>query len=88
MSTKPPSQIEAFPENSLEKRAYKSVSDIPAREANDRNRLGYHVWRWLTDKKGTLEEVIRESGARINITADEAARKIRESLTAQGIKLP
>jgi hypothetical protein len=57
MATKPPPPIAEFPAESLEKLAYTLVADIPTREPNDRNRLGYNLWAWLADRKGTLEVV-------------------------------
>ena len=87
MSTKPPSAIREFPPESVEKRAYASVSGVPTIEPNDRNRLGYHVWRWLTTKSGTLEQAVRESGARLTIPEKEALSIIREALGKQGISV-
>ena len=87
MSTKPPSTVQEFPAESLEKIAYTSVSAIPTVEPNDRNRLGYHIWRWLLSKEGTLEQAIAESGSRLNISQVEAAKIISEALNKQGIKL-
>jgi hypothetical protein len=85
MTTKAPAAVQEFPPESLEKKAYTSVSSIPTVEPNDRNRLGFHVWRWLTSKEGTLEQAIAESGSRLQIDRAEAARIIRESLSQLGI---
>lgn len=85
MSTKPASKVQEFPADSLEKIAYASVSTIPTVEPNDRNRLGYHVWRWLTRKEGTIEQAVLESGSRLTIKPAEAAAIITESLKKQGI---
>ena len=85
MTTKPPSAVQEFQADSLEKKAYASVSTIQTEEPNDRNRLGYHVWRWLTAKQGTLEQAITESGARIHVSKEEAAKIIREALAKQGL---
>lgn len=85
MTTKPPSKVQEFPADSLEKIAYNSVSTIPTEEPNDRNRLGYHVWRWLSTKQGTLEQAIHQSGARMHISLSEAEKIIFESLQKQGI---
>lgn len=84
MSTKPPSAIREFPPESVEKLAYGSVSSISTVEPNDRNRLGYHIWRWLSTKRGTLEEAVRESGARLTIPEREAVAIIREALRQHG----
>ena len=87
MTTKPPSPVQESTPTSLEKIAYASVSAIPVEEPNDRNRLGYHVWRWLTNKEGTLEQAIAESASRLTISQEEALRIISESLQTQGIKI-
>ena len=87
MSTKPPPQVAPFPAESLEKIAYTSVSTIPTVEPNDGNRLGYHVWRWLSQRQGTLEQAIKESGSRLNVSVQEAHKVITESLQKQGVKL-
>lgn len=85
MSTKPPSAVKESAADSLEKTAYNSVHAITTEEPNDRNRLGYHVWRWLLTKQGTLEEAVTESGARLHISHLEAVKIIREALTKQGV---
>jgi hypothetical protein len=85
MSTKPPAAVQEFGPETLEKKAYTSVSTIPTVEPNDRNRLGFHIWRWLTSGEGTLEEAIAESGSRLGVDRAEAARIIRESLKQLGI---
>lgn len=87
MTTKPPPSVKEFPVESLEKIAYQSVGSIPTQEPNDRNRLGYHVWRWLLNREGSLEEVIKVSGSRMHISREEALRVISENLQKQGIQL-
>jgi hypothetical protein len=87
MTTKPPSPVSEFPADSLEKIAYASVSSVPTVEPNDRNRLGYHIWRWLTRKQGTLEQAIHESGSRMKIAPAEALKIISQELEKQGIKV-
>ena len=85
MATKPPSAVKEFPAESLEKIAYDSVSTIPTVEPNDRNRLAYHIWRWLSTRAGTLEEAVGESGARLNISKPEALKIIADSLATRGL---
>jgi len=87
MTTKPPPAVQEFSPESLEKIAYSSVSEIPTEEPNDRNRLAYHVWRWLSNKQGTLESAVRESGARIRIRREAAVQIIREALKKQGMRV-
>ena len=79
--------MKEFPADSTEKIAYSAVQPIGTHEPNDRNRLGYHVWRWLMKREGTLEEAVKESGARLLIGTSEAAAKIREELTKSGISI-
>ncbi|MBE0557975.1 MAG: hypothetical protein IH628_12150 [Proteobacteria bacterium] len=86
MTTKPPSPVAEFPENSLEKIAYQSVQEIPTQEPNDRHRLGYHVWAWLKERKGTLNDAVRISGSRILMPEEEAVKTIRTFLNAKGIQ--
>jgi len=83
----PPPAVKEFPSESIEKKAYNSVSTIPTREPNDQNRLGYHVWRYLTGSIPTIEEAVRMSGARMSISEEEAVRIVREKLQEQGITL-
>ena len=85
MSTKPPSQVLPFPDNSLEKIAYASVENVSTQEPNDQNRLAYHVWRWLKSRQGTLDDVLQESGARLTGNRAEALKSIREALAKHGI---
>ena len=85
MTTKSPSAVQEFSPDTLEKIAYESVSDIPTEEPNDRNRLAFHIWRWLATKKGTLEESVAESGARLLVQRQEALKTIREALAKHNI---
>lgn len=85
MATKPPSSVKEFPASTLEKIAYNSVAEIGTEEPNDRNRLGYHVWRWLNTKQGTLQQAVSESGARMHIGINDAVKIISDALTKQGI---
>jgi hypothetical protein len=85
MTTKPPSQVEATTADTPEKIAYDSVSSVPTVEPNDGSRLGYHVWRWLTTRQGTLEEAVRESGARLGVPTASAVTMIREKLASKGV---
>lgn len=89
MATKPPPDVQRYPEDSIEAKAYKSVEDIPTREPNDRNRLGYHVWRWLTEKNNTtLDEQIAVSGVRLLIDENEAKDRIVTKLKDLGVTIP
>lgn len=86
MATKPPPSVEQFSADSLERLAYESVSGIETQEPNDRSRLGYCVWTWLKDRKGTLEEAVRAAGARTSLSHAEVLTVIRKHLAEKGIR--
>ncbi len=85
MTSKPPPPVAEFPPESLEKLAYSVVSDIQTQEPNDRNRLGYHVWAWLKERKGTLEQAVKNSGSRTHLPIEQVYEMIKESLEQKGI---
>ncbi len=85
MSTKPPVSTSQFPADSLESIAYAAAHTVPGREPNDMNRLGYSVWAWLKEKKGTLEEAVITSGVRTDMPVKEAAARISEELKKRGV---
>lgn len=84
MTTKAPASVKEFPADSLEKIAYSSVEGIPAEEPNDLNRLGYHVWLYLTGKIESLEVAVKMARSRLNIPEDEAIKIIKERLKERG----
>jgi len=86
MTTKAPSPVADFPADSLEQIAYQSVQDVPTQEPNDRHRLGYHIWAWLKERKGTLKDTLRVSGSRILVSDEEALNTIRTFLNSKGIQ--
>ena len=65
--------------------AYASVADIPTQEMNDRNRLGFHIYLYLTGNIDSVLDAVRESRTRLLISTTDAADKIRTALTAQGV---
>ncbi|MCL4509950.1 MAG: hypothetical protein M1470_02620 [Bacteroidetes bacterium] len=84
MTTKAAAQVNKFPEDSSEKIAYKIAEQVKTRESNDNNRLGYHIWRYLTGTIPTIDEAIRVSGVRLaegetleNIT-EQVAKQLKE----------
>lgn len=86
MSTKSPSSINEYPADSLEKLAYSIVAEISTQEPNDRNRLGYCLWAWLSERRGTLKQAIRAAGARSTLTIDEILHIIIKRLEEKDIK--
>ncbi|HAV24403.1 MAG: hypothetical protein A2X67_05250 [Ignavibacteria bacterium GWA2_55_11] len=87
MTTKTPASTADVPAESLEKIAYASVADIPTQEPNDRNRLGYCVWSWLKDKRGTLTEAIRNSGVRTTMPLDKVEHTVKSHLASRGFRV-
>jgi hypothetical protein len=86
MATKPPPAVEEFASESLERTAYAVVSGIETQEPNDRARLGYHVWAWLRERKGTLEEAVIAAGSRTKLGQTEVINLIKKRLAEKGVK--
>ncbi len=86
MTSRPPSPVRTFNDDTLEKTAYTSVESVPVREPNDHARLGYHVWLYLTGKIPSLQEAIRTARTRLLIAEDEAGEIIAKNLKERGIK--
>lgn len=80
MSTIAPSSVKAFDASTLEKIAYNSVKSIPTKEPNDQYRLGYNIWNYLKEKKGSIADAVKQSGARILISDKEAIAIIEAEL--------
>lgn len=87
MSTKPPSKVQPAVEGSIESIAYAAAAAVPTREPNDRARLGYCLWTWLTERKGTLDGVITASGVRTDLSSAEVIDILRRQLEAKGISV-
>ncbi|MDA0987258.1 MAG: hypothetical protein O3A55_06655 [Bacteroidetes bacterium] len=87
MTTVPPPKVKEFNPETLEKIAYKSVSTIPTREKNDQFRLGYCIWLFLSEKKGTLKQAVQNSGARVLISEPDVIKIISDDLKNSGINL-
>jgi hypothetical protein len=73
-------QIQQWPDDSLERRAYRAVEDIPVVEPNDRNRLGYHVYLFLKGELPSVEEAIHVAQPRMLVDAAEALRLITNAI--------
>jgi hypothetical protein len=85
MTTKPAPAVAEFAADSLEKIAYGLVKDIATFESNDRNRLGYQVWGWLKERRGTIEQAVMSSGSRTELPLVEVAALIKKRLNDQGM---
>ena len=83
MSTLPPPKTREFSESSQEKKAYNLVEQfaeyLPI--ANDRNRLGFGLYKYLEGEGDPPEVLLRSSKLNIKgITLDELAKKISDEL--------
>ena len=87
MSTKPTASVIESPTESLEKLAYNVVAEIATEEPNDRNRLGYCLWGWLSERRGTLLQTICAAGVRSSLTSEEIYGIIQKRLEEKGIKV-
>ncbi len=83
MSTLPPPKTREFSESSQEKKAYNLVEQfaeyLPI--ANDRNRLGFGLYKYLEGEGDPPEVLLKSSKLNIEgITLDELAKKISAEL--------
>jgi hypothetical protein len=85
MTTKPPSPVSESSTDSLERLAYSIAAEIPTQEPNDRNRLGYCLWAWLNERRGTLKQAIGAAGARSPLSTDEILAIVGKRLEEKGI---
>jgi hypothetical protein len=85
MTTKPPSEVEPAPEDSLEKIAHGSVEGIPAADPHELDRLGYSIFLWLKFQRDPLEIAVRTTRARLLISEEEAVERITAKLRSHGI---
>jgi hypothetical protein len=81
-------KVKAFPEDSIEHKAYASVAELPAVEPNDLNRLGYHVWLYLSKQYPDLREAVKVAQAHLLIPEEQAYSHIVGKLREFGIDLP
>ena len=77
-----PPGVQQWPDDSLERRAYRAVEDVPVVETNDANRLGYHVFLFLKGELGSIEEAVHVAQPRLLIEKDDAIRRITNALEA------
>lgn len=89
MTSKAPAQVNKFANDSSEKVAYKIAERIKTREFNDNNRLGYHIYRYITGTIPTLDEAVRVSGVRLadGETLEGVTDMIAEGLKEHGIEV-
>ena len=83
MSTLPPPKTKEFPESSLEKKVYGIVSSLSSYlpVANDRNRLGFGLYKYMSGEGDPPEVLVKTSKLRLEgITVQELAKKISQEL--------
>ncbi len=83
MSTLPPPNTREFSESTKEKKAYNLVEKfaeyLPI--ANDRNRLGYGLFKYLEGEGDPPDVLLKSSKLKIEgITIDELAKKLSAEL--------
>ncbi len=72
-------------EKDLTKIAYEAVSSIPTLERNDGIRLGFHVYQLLIGKIESVEEAVKVSNPRSDMSKDDMIKIIKEKLKNAGI---
>ncbi|MCU0453207.1 MAG: hypothetical protein MUE68_06080 [Bacteroidetes bacterium] len=87
MTTKPPSKVQPFDAATRESLAYGAAALIATREPNDQARLGYCIWGWLTERRGTLAEAIRSSGVRTDLHEREVIALVSGHLGSNGVNV-
>lgn len=75
----------ALGKDDLAKIAYVAVEDLEFLEMNDGNRLGYHVYLYLTGALPTLADAIYEAKSRTPIHPGDLERIIAQRLIAAGV---
>lgn len=65
--------------------AYESVRGIQTVEPNDRERLGYHIYLYLTGEFESVTEAVAAARSRTIDTTERVAIIITERLNARGV---
>jgi hypothetical protein len=65
--------------------AYAAVADVPTLEMNDRNRLGFHIYLYLTGEIDTVAEAVSEARSRLSLPPADAVARILASLRAASV---
>jgi hypothetical protein len=76
--------IKTWPDDSIERRAYTAVADIPVEEENDGHRLGYHVYLFLAGEFDSVAEALHVAQPRLKISREEAVARIEARLREPG----
>ncbi len=75
----------AHSDSDLARIAYEAVESIPFVEPNDGNRLGYHIYCYLTGRIASLEEAVKEAKARTAVATNEILETVRHHLADKGV---
>jgi hypothetical protein len=83
MTSSPPPAVKKYPENSIEKQCYNITEmfkeNIPV--PNDRNRLGYCLYKYVKDEGDKPEILVKSTKIKIEkISKEELAKKLTEEL--------
>ncbi len=73
-------------ENEIAAVAYAAVAGVPTLEPNDRNRLGFHIYLYLTGNIDSVLDAVREARARMPISSADAAATITAALQSAGVQ--
>lgn len=84
MTTLPPPATKVFPESTIEKKCYNIVEmfkeNIPI--MNDRNRLGYNLYKFMTGEGDSPEILVKSTKIKIEgMTQAELAKQLTEELS-------
>lgn len=84
MSTLPPPETKSFPEDTLEKQIYRFVETLAefVPVANDRNRLGYNLFKYMTGQGDDPAFIVKNAKIEIRgITEADLAKKISSGMS-------
>lgn len=79
-----PIPVQNADKQSIEHQAYELVEDIETQEMNDRNRLGYHVYLFMTGGYPTFREAFEVAQARLKRPAEEIYTLLAQRLRERG----
>lgn len=85
MSTKSPSPILEYSEDTIEKKIHTIAAEVPALEPNDQHRLAYCLWAWYVERKGTIQQAVHAAGVRSHLTEEQITEIVESQLKAKGL---
>jgi hypothetical protein len=81
----PTPRLSGKSKDELARIAYDAVKGIEFLEMNDGNRLGYHIYLYLSGELPSVAEAIYESKSRVALHPKELERILNERLAAVGV---